>query len=144
MRRGISFVSDSSSDQVLKKVFSNIECEDNDWIIDDVSNAFDPGLLKGKFAGNMFKKTIQEQDDYQFVRIRRYPLGEIIDKIDSYEDFLASSCTLILLCVDGGFYDIYSKNQRELEIISDICNDLDITVETITDDTDARYHLHAR
>lgn len=46
-----------------------------------------------------------------FVRIRRYTVGSAVGSVDTYEEYLKDDCDMLILLYDGGFYEIYAKDE---------------------------------
>ncbi len=43
------------------------------------------------------------------------PTGETLDRpIEVWEDFVASNCRSILVCVDGGYFEVYTRDAETL------------------------------
>ena len=71
-----------------------------------------------------------------------YPPGAQIAQIETYEDFVKSSCICCLIYYDCGFLDIYVKDPQLLERIREQLISLNATdMVTIRDSNDGRTHL---
>ncbi len=74
-----------------------------------------------KCSGKEFKEALDELSSLIFARIRRYPVGAQIDCIDEYEDFVKSNCDFLMLHYDGGFYEIFGKDEKLLPDMMNLC-----------------------
>lgn len=117
---GLQFKIENKYDKVLNKIFYNINCSNYKW---EIINEEVLGL-KGQ---DFFLKN--EYDDYEFQRIiknNHYPIfltlkmtSKTFDNSNfkNYNQFLNSTCELILFITDSIFVDLYVKNQVMLEKI---------------------------
>ena len=65
-----------------------------------------------------------------FARMISVPSGASLNRnIETYEDYTMSKCQSIVLCVDGGYFDIYSKEEAFLNKI--ICHPPNIGIENV-------------
>ena len=138
MKRGITF----ETDLFLSRLPFVMDVKPYDWVIDD-TEMYNPGQPEGRFSGEEFEKLLKDGDEYNFVRIRRYPVGAKISDISDYSEYLSSDCSFVLLCYDGGFYEIYDKNEEEIEALYEECMKIGCeNVEMTTDENDGRYSFH--
>lgn len=84
-----------------------------DWFIDDV-DCNDLPFREGRYSRSELKAALPKLADLSFARIRQYPIGAAIDKIDTYNDYVQSDCELLALFYDGGFYELYAKDEALL------------------------------
>lgn len=95
-----------------------------DWHIDDVEwNYF--YFRPGKYTGKDFLSSISDFSCLSFVRIRRFPSGtdeEFMkaEPMEKYEDFLNGACDLLILFYDGGFTEIYAKDENLTRRMMDV------------------------
>ena len=62
-----------------------------------------------------------------FARMMAIPGGAFPDRnIDTYEDYRESNCQSVVLCVDGGHFEIYSKDEALLNKLAQYPADLGI------------------
>lgn len=113
----------------LYKIFNGINFSNYIWEInsDDflysengttIQNLFKAEVLEGK----EFSKCISRDSYYMiFVDIKAYPIGNERMVIKTLEDFLKSSCEIVLLCTDSEFIEVYSKNMEVLEKVYNNC-----------------------
>ncbi|MBR3929812.1 MAG: DUF2691 family protein [Clostridia bacterium] len=123
MLRGIEFEDNE------QKFFSNLhtlmDIEKYDWYVDDVDlNYFH--FRPGKYTGKEFAEALETVSSLSFVRIWRFPLdtNEVLMKkfpMNKYEDFVKNTCDFLILFYDGGFCEIYSKDERLTEQIMELC-----------------------
>lgn len=112
MLRGIEFQQDNA-----EKFFLHLDELINiamyDWFIDDV-DCNDLPFQEGRYSGSELKAALPKLADLSFARIRQYPIGAVIGKIDTYSDYAQSDCELLLLFYDGGVYELYAKDEALL------------------------------
>lgn len=141
MMRGIRFeVNDASA--IFLSLRELIDVTMYDWYIDDVElNYFN--CLSGKLYGSEFQSKLYDLTTLSFVRVRRYPVGANIYDIDTYEDYLESSCDMLMLFYDGGFCEIYEKNLEILLKTLKLCIDRKFdNVACMKDDNNERCYMH--
>lgn len=138
MNRGVTF----ETDLFLSRLPFIMDVKPYDWIIDD-TELYNPGQPEGRFTGVEFEELMKNGREYVFVRMRRYPVGAEIADVADYNGYLASECSFVLLCYDGGFYEIYDKDEREIEAIYNECIRIGCDkLEITTDENDGRYCFH--
>ena len=81
-----------------------------------------------------------EKDSYiLFIRIMRYPKGAKPFDIETYEEFLEDSSTLVWICIDGYELEVYTKDQSEAHRLFAMCQGVEHDfLEYITDENDGR------
>lgn len=113
-----------------------------EWYIDDVELNYLP-FRSGKYSGVEFSHALDSISNLSFVRIRRYPIGAFVKKIDEYKDYVESDCDLLLLYFDGGFFEIYTKDKNLIRAIFNFgTNNEAEDLEYINDATDTRCWMH--
>ena len=141
MNRGVKFRSNLEP-PFLSRLPVLIHVKPFDWVIDD-TEIYNPGQPEGRFTGELFEELLKNGDEYNFVRIRRYPVDAAIADVSDYNEYLSSECSFVLLCYDGGFYEIYDKDVGEVEAIYKECLRLGFdNVRITTDENDGRYCFH--
>ena len=141
MLRGISFIEDNA-----ENFYSNLpklmDISLYDWYIDDLDlNYF--YFRAGKYSGEEFKYSLEAISTLSFARIRRYPAGSPIGCIDDYEDFAKSACDLLILFYDGGFYELYEKEEKLIFETMAFCQNYGFEkTEYIRDSNDERRQMH--
>lgn len=114
MLRGLEFLIDP--EPFFETLPSTVDLTAYDWYIDDVEwNYF--YFRPGKYTGKDFLSSISDFSCLSFVRIRRFPSGtdeEFMkaEPMEKYEDFLNGACDLLILFYDGGFTEIYAKDEN--------------------------------
>lgn len=127
-------------DIILNKIFHDIDCSNFRWKIEDeevlgehVEFFFD----KTDYSNNEFQNMIQKEHYPIFLNLQMYYKNSDVNDIKNYEQFLTSSCQLILFIVDNIFVEIYAKNQTILEKISKNAVDFDFSnIEYINESLD--------
>ncbi len=114
----------------LHKIFSGINLLNYDWKIntDDFIYYENGEMKEGIFNeadvlnGEEFFKCISKDSYYMiFTDIKAYPLGSNRIEIKTFEDFLSSSCKMVLLCTDSMFIEFYSKDREVLDKVYNNC-----------------------
>ena len=79
-----------------------------------------PIFNKDKVLGNELHEFIEANICYIiFMDLKAFPLGHEISKIETYEDFLNSSCEIMIFISDCSYVDIYCKN---IDLIRELYN----------------------
>lgn len=116
---------DDSSGTIFGNLCALMEVEKYDWYIDDVDcNYFH--FRPGKYTGKQLIEELETISTLSFVRVWRFPsdTDEVLMKetpMVKYEDFVKSKCDLLILFYDGGFCEIYSKNESLTVQIMELC-----------------------
>ena len=123
MNIGIEFKILNEHGNYLKQILNNINREDYMWKITEdevyITNGMDylfpqdgTTLSNAEFIG------IISQESYYtvFVNIKLYIKEDSI-LINNYDDFIKSSCILVLLITDNEFVEVYSKDMNILNTI---------------------------
>ena len=114
----------------LYAIFKGIDLLNFEWEINTDDSIFieNDEIKEGIFNnanvlnGQEFLKCISRNSYFViFTDIKAYPLGSNRLEINTFEDFLASNCRIILLCNDSMFIEFYSKNQGVLEKVYNNC-----------------------
>jgi hypothetical protein len=114
MLRGLECLCDP--EPFFETLPSTVDLTAYDWYIDDVElNYF--YFRPGKYTGKDFLSSISDFFCLSFVRIQRFPLGTDEEfmkaqPMEKYEDFLSGACDLLILFYDGGFTEIYAKDEK--------------------------------
>ena len=123
MLRGLEFLCEP--DLFFISLPSAMDLTAYDWYIDDVEwNYF--YFRPGKYTGKEFLSSLSDFSCLSFVRIRRFPSGTEEDfmksqPMDTYEeDFLNGACDLLILFYDGGFTEIYAKDENLTHRMMDV------------------------
>ena len=127
MNIGIEFNIPNEYGNFLEQILKQINLDKYIWKIEEdeiyinnnrKSNDNDDNLFKKNIYKNVDFKKIIEQEDYYiiFANIKLYVKQDNII-INTYKDFIESSCILILLVTDSKFVEIYSKYENILDKI---------------------------
>ena len=114
MLRGLDFLIDP--EPFFETLPSTLDLTAHDWYVDDVDlNYF--SFRPGKYTGKEFMSSLPDFSELSFVRIQRFPLGTDEEfmkaqPMEKYEDFLSGACDLLILFYDGGFTEIYAKDEK--------------------------------
>lgn len=103
----------------------------------------DPKMLEEFFTsqtmnGEAFLKLISTEEYYIiFADLKAFPTSESIVEINSYEDFLKSSCQLALLVIDSVYVSIVLKEQQMIDKFFERAESNGYTnIEFLTDEND--------
>lgn len=141
MLRGINFEADNA-EKVFFKLDSIMDVAQYTWYIDDTDLNFYI-FPCGEYGGKEFKAALEELSLLSFARIRRYPAGAQIDCIDAYEDFIRSDCDFLMLFYDGGFYEVFGKDEKLMSDVMDLCQKEEYEkVRCVYDGKDERHYMH--
>ena len=124
----------------MNKIFHGIDCSNFRWKIEDeevlgehVEFFFD----KTDYSNNEFQNMIQKKHYPIFLNLQMYYKNSDVNEINNYDQFLISSCQLIIFIVDNVFVEIYAKNQTILERILKNAVDFDFSnIEYINESLD--------
>ncbi len=141
MLRGVRFTGNGGGD-FFPNLDSLMDVSMYDWYIDDVDLNY-LYYRDGRYSGLEFQKALSELPALSFARVRRYPVGLDVNPIDTYEEYLASSCDVFILFYDGGYYDVYTKEEDLSHRTYQLCVERGYDdVEYIEDGKDGRYRMH--
>lgn len=127
MRIGIEFKIPNEYGRFLREILEQInldkyiwKIEEDEIYVNDNKESNDDFLFKNSMYKNADFKRIIAQEDYYivFANIKLYIKQDNII-INTYKDFMESSCILILLITDSEFVEIYSKDENLLDEIYD-------------------------
>lgn len=145
MLRGIELK--DNKQMIFSDLHTLMKIEEYDWYIDDVDwNYF--YFRPGKYTGKEFVEALDKILTLSFVRAWRFPSNtdESLMKetpMDKYADFLKSGCDLLILFYDGGFCEIYSKDESLTIQIMELCKRSNYeNVEYKYDHNDARTRMY--
>ena len=120
MMRGIEFRSPGGYSKILEKLLQNISLEDYEWYaseIDVLQNEDEKTntlIFPTHMTGDKLKSILSKSEYLiNFINLQAYPIGARTRNIMVYEDFLNSSCEIIILIADVTFVEIYVK-EREM------------------------------
>lgn len=140
---GLKFKIPNTYDIVLYKILNNILSEeliyklgDEEVFKENNTFLFDTDIYSNKD----FTKLVSSSKYYPiFLNLQLYKKKATITTINSYDDFLNSSCELILFITDNEYVEIYSKNINYLNIIrNNVTNNKFSDTEIIEDENTIR------
>ncbi|MDO4563619.1 MAG: DUF2691 family protein [Clostridia bacterium] len=143
---GLSFILPNMPSDYLYKVFSGVKMSHYKWNIvedevlySDMNGAEDSLFKSDVVDATQFSLCVSRKDYYLvFLDMKAFPLNCEIKDIQTYDEYLNSSCEIVFLCADSCFVDIYSKNKTVLQKIYDNCVSNDFEVNIITKENDTR------
>ena len=140
----------NAPDNLLYKIFSGISVSEYIWEISEEEIMYsENNEHKQKLFGNSilsgdeFLKCISRDSYYMiFANIKAYPIESNRTNINTYKDYLESSCKIILLCADSTFIDFYSKAPSILKKVQENCiiNHFE-QVNILTEENDTRTRM---
>ncbi|MGD2273982.1 DUF2691 family protein [Bacillus wiedmannii] len=151
MKRGISVDIPNEYDNLLWKVLKPIDITSFDWRVENEESYFilPDGLGPELFSednkvisGLALKKLIKDNIYYLiFADLKAYPKGEVLEEIETYEEFTESKCEVVVLVADGDYIHIYAKDQKAIELMYENARNQGFYVEYVTDENDGRTRL---
>jgi len=120
MNVGIKFKIPNEHGNYLKQIFNKIDSNNYIWKIKEAEvyiNGINDLFERETYRNEEFKDIITKEKYYTvFANITLYEREDKVI-IHKYEDFIKSSCILVMLITDNEFVEIYSKNENILKII---------------------------
>lgn len=145
MIRGISFEIIQETSHVLFDILTSLDCEKFWWYNSkSQTEMWDKPFGSDFFTtevydGQSFIKQIQNEHFVVFLKLQAYLALDNFQNLSTYDDFLNSTCQIILLVNDCQYVEIYSKDVTIVESIYERALVLDYSnVEFITDENDER------
>lgn len=141
--RGIECMAPSGYDAKLKHLLNNIPLTDYDWYISETEIIRDDKnqIWPLKMNGHELQNHLEESNLVIFINMQAYPKGANTSELNVYEDFLNSTCEIIILIYDVRFVEIYVKDKSLImKFIENMekCGCTQITIKTDKDDTRTR------
>lgn len=118
---GIKFKIKNEYDIILHKIFYDIDCSNFRWKVEYGEVLKKHGkdfFTKIDYSDSEFQKIIKNEHYPIHLNLQMYYKNSDIEVINSYDQFLTSSCQLIIFIVDNIFAEIYAKDQIILEKIA--------------------------
>ncbi|CAM3870534.1 MULTISPECIES: DUF2691 family protein [Bacillus cereus group] len=151
MKRGIFVDIPNEYDNLLWEVLKPIDITAFDWRVENeesyfrLSDGLGPELFSEDnkvMSGLELKKLIKDNIYYLiFADLKAYPKGEVLEEIETYEEFKESKCELVLLVADCTYVTIYAKDQKAIELMYENARNQGFYVEYVTDENDGRTRL---
>ena len=137
---GIKFQIENEYDIILSKIFYGIDCSDFRWKLEceEVFGEYGEFFCdKTDYINNDFQNMVQKKHYPVHLNLQMYYKNSDVNEINNYDQFLISSCQLIIFIVDNVFVEIYAKNQTILERILKNAVDFDFSnIEYINESLD--------
>ncbi|PSL36292.1 uncharacterized protein DUF2691 [Planomicrobium soli] len=151
MRRGISFEIPNEYGKFLWEILEPVDVAAFDWRIGSgetyrvVNDQLDKELFlddKNVIEGRRLKNLLDVNKYYIiFADLQAFPKNRVA-RVETFEEFLESSCELVLLVVDCSYATIYCKNQETIESIHNNAITWGFeSIEYITAENDPRTRL---
>lgn len=151
MRRGISFEIPNKYGKWIEEMLKPIDITAFDW---KIGSGESYKVIDGRLGEELFssERSVIEgtelnnrinANQYYIIsaELQTFPKNAVV-RVETFEEFMASNCQLVLLVVDSIYVTIYCKNQETIELLNKnaiTCAFEDI--EYITDENDARTSL---
>lgn len=141
--RGIEFKIPNLYGSFISDILNGISVEQYVWKIseDEAYLNMEKSLfLTEVLTGQDFKETICYPSYYiVFANLQAYPNGSDLNELNTYEDFLKSSCEIVILITDSIFVEIYAKDEKIINKIKYNAEQCDFKeIRYITDKNDCR------
>lgn len=144
---GIKFVIKNEYDIILSKILYDIDCSNFRWKIEDEEVLGEQGksfFAKTDYSNNEFQKVVQKEHYPIHLNLQMYYKNSDVNDIKNYDQFLTSSCQLILFIVDNIFVEIYAKNKTILEKISKNAVNYDFSNIELINESVATYKIFSK
>ncbi|HHK5535348.1 TPA: DUF2691 family protein [Bacillus mobilis] len=151
MKRGIFVDIPNEYDNLLWEVLKPIDITAFDWRVENkesyfvLSDGLGPELFSEDnkvMSGLELKKLIKDNIYYLiFADLKAYPKGEVLEEIETYEEFKESKCEVVVLVADGDYIHIYAQDQEAIELMYENARNQGFYVEYVTDENDGRTRL---
>ena len=118
--KGLKFKIKNEYDKVLNKIFYGIDCSDCKWKIVSEEVLGERGqefFTKYEYEDEEFRKIIKSEYYPIFLNLQMFHKSQNITKLNSYNDFLKSSCELALFITDNIYVDVFVKSQNTMKKI---------------------------
>ena len=127
MIRGITFEIPNEHGQYLKDILSCVNISELNWYNDGgesyiIENGEFEASLFGEneffIDGEILQKRITENLYYLiFANLKGFPRNVKAENLETYEEFIASECTFVILVVDCVYVSIYSKDIAQIKLL---------------------------
>lgn len=104
----------------MNKIFHGIDSSNFRWKLEceEVFGEYGEFFCdKTDYINNDFQNMVQKKHYPVHLNLQMYYKNSDVNEINNYDQFLISSCQLIIFIVDNVFVEIYAKNQTILERI---------------------------
>ncbi|MGY0374230.1 DUF2691 family protein [Clostridium sp. JNZ J1-5] len=98
------------------------EINADDFLYSDNSEVKESFFGADTLSAEGFIRCISRDSYYMiFADIKAYPLGSERAEIETFKDFLRSSCVMVILCTDSSFIEFYCKDRITLDKVYNNC-----------------------
>lgn len=147
--RGVSFRVPQGRNDLLQEILDGIDIQTFSWYnVESQNEAWsdpeeDEALFrKERYDGAEFSRVIQQPHFVVFLKLEAYPPGENCPDIHSYEEFLKSSCLLMMLIYDCEFVEIFAKDAHITDTLLENAHRKGLLeIALITDENDGRTRM---
>ena len=147
--RGVSFRVPQGRNDLLQEILDgidiqtfcwyNVESQNEAWSNPEENEAL---FRKERYNGAEFSRVIQRPHFVVFLKLEAYPPGENCPDIHSYEEFLKSSCLLLMLIYDCEFVEIFAKDAHTTPTLLENAHRKGfLEIALITDENDGRTRM---
>ena len=147
--RGVSFRVPQGRNDLLQEILDgidiqtfcwyNVESQNEAWSNPEENEAL---FRKERYNGAEFSRVIQRPHFVVFLKLEAYPPGENCPDIHSYEEFLKSSCLLLMLIYDCEFVEIFAKDAHTTNpLLENAHRKGFLEIALITDENDGRTRM---
>ncbi|OBZ08218.1 DUF2691 family protein [Bacillus sp. FJAT-26390] len=152
MIRGISFEIPNEYGSYLAGILKPVDVAAYNWYVGGEEAYFieDGELGRPLFPdevigmeGETLKQTIEKNEYYViFTNLKAFPRNKEIIDIQTFEDFIISECSLVILVVDCVYVTVYSKDPETIQRLYNNSLKMGFSeVNFITDENDFRTRL---
>ncbi|MFZ5987723.1 MAG: DUF2691 family protein [Bacillota bacterium] len=151
MRRGVRFKVPNRYGRLISDILKPVDCRLYYWHINSDEIYISGG---GEFNGkSLFNENILQGKDFVdiinsndyvmiFAEFKAFPDAVSISEISTYQDFINSTCQLIVLVVDSVYIDIYCKNDVIVEKLFENTEDKGYKEIEYIDESDTRTRMY--
>ena len=147
--RGVSFRVPQGRNDLLQEILDgidvqalcwyNVESQNETWSIPEENAAF---FRKERYDGAEFSRVIHQPHFVLFLKLEAYPPVENCPDMHTYEEFLKSSCLLLMLIYDCEYVEIFSKDAVITKTLFDNAGRKGFSeIVLITDENDGRTRM---
>ena len=152
MIRGITFEIPNNSGQYLQHILSCVNMSQLNWynaggeayiikngefgasLFDENERFIDGKILQKRLSDNLYYLI--------FTDLKGFPRNVRAENVETYEEFVMSKCTFVILIVDCVNVTIYSKDMAQIQLIFEQANGAGYeNIVVIQDESDARNRL---
>lgn len=116
MNRGIFVdVHRQKCNAVWLKMVNLLSTPTTKWIVDCLECHGETPLSNSTYATCDLLSILRNNPTIFFARMIGMPVEAPIEKsLETVEDYLASSCSCLILCVDGAYFEVFVKDEKTL------------------------------